>query len=194
VFVTAITMDPKLPDSFGNQITAQVPNVAITQYNEGISGETSAKGVKRISTILHKHPDAKYVTVNLGTNDANGSGSSCSTDPNVFYNNMVQIIDTVLAAKKTPVVPTNPSGYTVTCGKMIRDQILRLWANVSGLMAGPDLWTHFQVGPDGTEASRTQQQIDWFPDIHPSASGKVEYRKVWANWAVQTIYAPSTTG
>lgn len=183
--ITKISVDPSVPDSFGAQVHAAVPAVTITQYNEGMTGMTAHKALGRIGSVIRNHPDANYVTISLGTNDAN-----CSVTPDAYYTDMVSLAQSVLNAGKTPVVPTLPSaGGGVQCGIPIRDAILRV-QQYPGVVAGPDLWAHFQVGPDGTEASRTQQQIDWFPDIHPSTSGKVEYRRFWAEWAVNTIYAP----
>ncbi len=148
---------------------------------------------------MRRHPKARYVAINLGTNDmdaytgANGE-TVCEISQTDFYNEYAAMVKYVLDAGKVPVVPTIPSARNEYCGSQLNKMFQKLYTDYQGLglIPGPDLWTHFWVGPcaDGTlsHACRTQQQADWFPDIHPSTSGAQEYRRVWADEMLLRVY------
>lgn len=128
----------------------------ITQLMEGFSG--------------------KYVVMTWGINDSwNGAG-----DPTSHYNTMVSLCQTVIAAGKVPVVPTltwpNNGGSWQAQVVAFNDQIRNVWANVPGVLPGPDLYT------------LTYEHADWFGstgDVHPNATGAAQLRAAWGTRMIE---------
>lgn len=191
--ITGMTMGSGA-GSFSERVNALNPNVYPIQYNEGVSNLTTGRAIKSLQTAIRRHPSAKYVAISLGTNDSNWNGVNCKNNPDGFYQDYANLVQYVLNANKIPVVPTLPSAYIEKCGWSNVAQIQKLYVNFPQIIPGPDLWNHFWIGPDGTHSSRTPQQIEWFPEIHPSTTGKDEYRRVWAEEMVKRVYpTPSPT-
>jgi lysophospholipase L1-like esterase len=184
--ITMMTADPG-PGSFGDRLQTLVPGLTITQYNEGIGGIVAGDSAPKFLDALARHPDATHVAIALGTNDGNGTIQNgnlvCWVQPAAFYTGYTTMIDATLAAGKIPVVPTMPSAIYEPCGRLMLDQLTRIYDTYgTRIMRGPDLWNHFWVGPSGTTTDRTAQQKQWFPDIHPSLpDGVDEYHRYWAD-------------
>jgi lysophospholipase L1-like esterase len=161
--------------SFGVQVNAIVGTNTPAQENGGSPGFTSGNMTAYLAGWL-QHIPSKYVTINLGTNDAANSGNATT-----FYANMQQLVQTVIAAGKIPVVPTIP--YSTDPKKManipaLNDQIRALYLAYPIIVPGPDLWTYFMNNPQYISTDH----------LHPNAQGCVAYRTLWSQFAASTMY------
>jgi lysophospholipase L1-like esterase len=161
--------------SFGVQVNAIVGNNTPVQENGGIPGFTSGNMTAYLAGWL-QHIPSKYVTINLGTNDASNSGNAVT-----FYANMQQLVQTVIAAGKVPVVPTIP--YSTDPKRManipaLNDQIRALYLAYPVIVPGPDLWTYYLNNPQYISTDH----------VHPNAQGCVAYRTLWSQFAASTVY------
>jgi len=161
--------------SFGQQVNAFVGNDTPLQENAGVPGFASGDMIAYLGGWL-QHVPSRYVTINLGTNDAAGGIA-----PAVFYANMQSLVRTVIAAGKVPVIPTIPYSLDPTHlanTPALNDQIRALYRAYPALVPGPDLWTLFLNNP--TYISSDQ--------VHPNAQGCAAYRSLWAQFAAGTFY------
>jgi lysophospholipase L1-like esterase len=161
--------------SFGVQVNAIVGNNTPVQENGGIPGFTSGNMTAFLAGWL-QHIPSKYVTINLGTNDAVNSGNAAT-----FYANMQQLVQTVIAAGKIPVVPTIP--YSTDPKRIVNipalnDQIRALYLAYPMIVPGPDLWSYFVNNPQYISSDH----------VHPNAQGCVAYRTLWSQYAASTMY------
>jgi hypothetical protein len=107
----------------------------------------------------------QFVVLAYGTND----------QPNNYQ--METLVQHVIAAGKTPVVPHMPWSATSTIqtnGPPINAQIDALYAKYPQIVRGPDLWTFFSGRTDLIPAT----------DVHPNAAGQEALRQEWANLMV----------
>ena len=119
---------------------------------------------------------SRYVTLNLGTNDASGG-----TAPATFYAQMESMVKAVIAAGKVPVVPTIPWSPEPTHAANLpglNAQIQALYANYPQVRRGPDLYAFFQMYPNYISAD----------NVHPTAAGCAALRSQWAQFAINSIY------
>ena len=161
--------------SFGQQVNAIVGSNTPEQENAGISGFTSGNMVPYLAGWLQSVP-SKYVTINLGTNDAAGAIA-----PATFYANMASLVQAVTAAGKVPVIPTipyslDPTHQANTPG--LNAQIQALYQANPAIVPGPDLWTYFMNNPQYISTD----------NVHPNAQGCAAYRTLWAQFAASTMY------
>ncbi|HWS69785.1 MAG TPA: GDSL-type esterase/lipase family protein [Steroidobacteraceae bacterium] len=161
--------------SFGVQVNAIVGNNTPMQENGGIPGFTSGNMVAYLAGWV-QHIPSRYVTINLGTNDAVNSGNAAA-----FYANMEHLVQAVLAAGKVPVVPTIP--YSTDPKRManipaLNDQIRALYLAYPIIVPGPDLWSYFMNNPQYISTDQ----------VHPNAQGCVAYRTLWSQYAASTMY------
>jgi lysophospholipase L1-like esterase len=161
--------------AFGLQVNAIVGNNTPVQENGGMPGFTSGNMTAYFAGWL-QHIPSKYVTINLGTNDAANGGNAA-----VFYANMQTLIQAVIAAGKVPIVPTIPYSTDpkrLTNIPALNDQIRALYLAYPLIVPGPDLWTYFLNNPHYISSDH----------IHPNAQGCVAYRALWSQFAAHTIY------
>jgi lysophospholipase L1-like esterase len=161
--------------SFGQQVDAIVGNDAPLQENAGMPGYTSGDMVAYLAGWL-QHVPSKYVTINLGTNDAAGAVA-----PSTFYSNMQQLAQAATAAGKVPIIPTIPYSRDPTHLANIpplNAQIAALYKANPAIVPGPDLWSYFMKNPQYISTD----------NVHPNAQGCAAYRTLWSQFAVTTIY------
>lgn len=145
----------------------------------GIGGLLSGDGKNNINKWLALFP-GKYVGLAYGTNDAGWSVSQ--TD---YYNNMKYMVDAVIAAGKTPVIPTIPwarGGSIEANAPGLNTKITQLYSEYPQIIHGPDLWTYF----------RNNQSLISADNIHPTAEGYVQYRRQWVNAMLTAVYSGSS--
>lgn len=123
----------------------------------------------------------KYVGLNYGTNDANAGGAPVTN----YLSNMTSLINQVLAAGKTPVIPKTicwgKAAAIQTNGPTINSDLASLFSSFPQIVQGPDLWSFFLANPGLIEADP--------PGIHPiDPSGYQAYREQWANALLSTVY------
>ncbi len=161
--------------SFGQQVNAIVGNNTPEQENAGEAGLTSAGMIPYLGNWLANVP-SKFVTINLGTNDAAGGVA-----PATFYANMATLAQAVIAAGKVPVIPTIPYSLDATHlanAPGLNQQIQALTLANPAILPGPDLWTYFMNNPQYLSTD----------NIHPNAQGCAAYRTLWAQFAAGTMY------
>jgi lysophospholipase L1-like esterase len=161
--------------SFGQQVNAIVGNNTPEQENAGLPGFTSGDMIPNLANWLANIP-SKYVTINLGTNDAAGS-----VPPTTYYANMATLVQVVIAAGKVPVIPTIPYSLDPTHlanTPALNEQIQTLYQAYPAIVPGPDLWTYFMNNPQYISTD----------NVHPNAQGCAAYRTLWAQFAASAMY------
>jgi len=113
------------------------------------------------------------VTLNYGTNDASaGAGDPAIAKP--FHDNMRTMIQAVLAAGKTPIVPTIPWGRTAELRAnvpVLNQEIAKLRSEFPQVVAGPDLYAFYN----------SHQSLISGDGIHPTwDNGYAALRQQWA--------------
>ncbi|MGA2191129.1 MAG: choice-of-anchor D domain-containing protein [Steroidobacteraceae bacterium] len=161
--------------SFGQQVNALVGDNTPEQENGGMPGFASGDMIPYWAGWLANIP-SKYVTINLGTNDAAGS-----IPPATYFANMATLVQAVIAAGKVPVIPTipyspDPTHLANTPG--LNQQIQALYQAYPEIVPGPDLWTYFMNNPQYISTD----------NVHPNAQGCAAYRTQWAQFAAGTMY------
>jgi len=161
-------------DSFTNQV-GDLTGVYPAQENAGMPGWTATNMIPYLSTWLRSF-NGKYVTINLGTNDAAGGVA-----PGIFYANMSTLIKAVLSAGKIPVVPTIPwSRDPIHAANIpgLNAQIKNLYRAYPSVIPGPDLYAFLN-------ANRNYISSD---NVHPTAAGYAAIRTLWATVAAKSVY------
>ena len=159
--------------SFGQQVDTLVGDQP-EEEDGGIPGFNSGNMLPYLAGWL-THIPAKYVTINLGTNDAAGVA------PAIYYSNMQQLVEAVIAVGKTPIIPTIPFSVDPTHQAnepALNAQLQALYKAYPAIVPGPDLYSYFKANPQYISAD----------GLHPNAQGCVEYRALWAQFAATTIY------
>ena len=161
-------------DSFQNEVQA-LKGLVPPQENAGMAGWDALTYGQHLAAWLGNFP-GKYVTLNLGTNDAAGA-----VPPSTFFSRMNNLVQIVLAAGKTPVVPTIPWSREPTHAANIpglNAQIQALYATNSKVVPGPDLFSFFKSNPAYIS-----------PDnVHPTAAGCGAMRSAWAQFSAAHVY------
>jgi lysophospholipase L1-like esterase len=160
--------------SFGQQVSALTGNDMPEQEDGGIPEFKSGDMLPYLSAWL-AHIPSKYVTINLGTNDAAGIPAA------TYSANMETLALAVIAAGKTPIIPTIPFSVDATHQAnepSLNAKLQALYAAYPAIVPGPDLFSYFKAHPQYLSAD----------GVHPNAQGCVAYRALWAQFAVSTIY------
>jgi len=126
----------------------------------GIGGTNTTSALLAIDSTMSDFP-GRFVILAYGTND----------HANEYH--MEELVQKVIAAGKTPVVPHMPWSATPniqTDGPLINKQIDDLYAKYPAIYHGPDLWAGFEGRTDLIPAN----------EIHPNGEGGAELRKLWA--------------
>jgi lysophospholipase L1-like esterase len=116
------------------------------------------------------------VALAYGMNDA---ASRTGTD--AYYANMKKLVQAVLAAGATPLIPT----ISWTAKPDVNAEIpaynavvARLYREFPQVVEGPDLWSYFKAHPGLVNPG----------DIHPSPQGSAALRRQWATTLLATLY------
>ncbi len=176
---TAMDHNARGPGTFAQQIAERAPGRFPPQENGGIGGTTSGDGARLLPGWLPLFP-GRYVALTYGLNDANYAAPG-AVDPDAFYRNYVDMVETVLAAGKVPVISTVPWARTASARANVPPLNARLGALFAAypeIVRGPDLYGFFS----------TNQGLISDDDLHPSDEGMTTYRRLWAGRAVATVY------
>jgi len=173
-------------EQFGAQVHAARPNRYPVNTVGGQSGflsdtplSTTAYGIPAIRQWLNDMPAVKFVTLNFGTNDANGN-----VPPATYYANMKALVQEVIAAGKTPIIPTivaSPSAAVEANAPALNAELATLESQYPSIIKGPDLWTLFRGHSVGD---------GWFlDDLHPSlTTGCTAWQNAWVNTMISAEY------
>lgn len=126
----------------------------------GIGGTNTTTALAAIDATMTGFP-GRFVILAYGTND----------HANEYH--MEELVQKVLAAGKTPVIPHMPWSATSaiqTDGPLINKQIDDLYVKYPAILHGPDLWAALDGRTDLIPAT----------DVHPNDDGRAELRKLWA--------------
>ncbi len=149
------------------------------QQNGGIGGTLSSDGKNAIDSWLRDN-SAKYVSIAYGTNDAWGNPNNTQR----YYENVKYMVDAVIAAGKTPVLPKIPYATNKDVGSntgYYNAMIDKLYQEYgSKIVHGPDFDKFFR---EHTEYLSSD-------GVHPSSDGYEAMRKLWA----ETMYANVHSG
>ena len=175
--------DDILQDGFGYEpilesLLTQSSGYLNIVMNEGVGGDTSAQGLSRLPAVLLRHPQAKYVLIQYGTNDhtiQDGLGLH-PTDADydgTFKDNMQQMIDMIVTAKKIPYLAKVPPliyPYDSENTRLERfNQVVDELVSENGLgVVPPNLYCYFQAYPGLLTDS-----------IHPDGTGYQAMAQLW---------------
>ena len=181
--ITALSMRHDNPqgatsDSFGNLVSLFTGLSPPVQENGGMPYLTALEMGPIFPGYLKNFP-GRYVTINLGSNDA-----LSATGISNYSANMQVLIQQVLAAGKIPVLPTllwSCDPLQGPAAAPINQQIRALYAANPQLVPGPDLYAFFADPHNQTYISSNDC-------THPNGPGQEMYRYLWATWAANNVY------
>jgi chitinase len=145
--------------------------------------DTSTYGIPNIEKFLQDMPAVKFVGLSFGTNDANGN-----VPARTYCGNMQKIVQYVIAAGKTPIIPTivaSPSSAVQSNAPAMNACLVTLEKNYPSIIVGPDLWALFN--------GHSKSDGWFFDDLHPSLeTGCSALQNAWTNTLLSTIYPAAT--
>lgn len=159
--------------------------------NQGNPADASADGLILLPTILNIHPEANYFLILYGTNDSSlsvPSGRGLKPgDPGYkgsYKDNMQEIVSTIIAAGKTPILAKVPIVFGVEGGKRRyrnpesapRNALIREYNKVideliaeNGIpVSPPDFYSYFKKHPK-----------EYSDNIHPNGIGYRSMARLW---------------
>lgn len=139
------------------QVQASAPDHWPAVLDAAIGGTNTGTAVSVIDATIADFP-GRFVVLAYGTND----------HANDFH--MEELVEKVIAAGKTPVVPHMPWSEGSAEGEQINALIDALYAAHPEIVPGPDLWAVFEGRTDLIPSG----------DVHPNSAGQEELRKAWA--------------
>jgi lysophospholipase L1-like esterase len=155
----------------------QFKNTAWPGIVEAAEGGTSSNtGLQIMNDVLVSFT-GKFITLNYGTNDHPIEGGDTN---NTFFKRMDTLCMKIIAAGKTPVIPTVPwphtgdtaivSPATVSVAQQKVNMVYQLYAKYPTLvLPGPDLYTFF----------KNNQSLIGPGDVHPNGTGMEDIRQMW---------------
>ena len=175
-----------------------------TVVNEGVGGTTSADGLSTINSILDKHPEAKYILIQYGTNDArpwlpvpSGLGLTKNDPdyPGTFKDNMQRIIDAINSRGKMPILAkppitlgdsTNTTPYPdpdqgqrsllIKEYNQVIDELVNDPSN-NITITPPDFYSYFNsINPATGNYYYEEQYAD---NLHPNGDGYRSMAEIW---------------
>lgn len=147
------------------------------QENGGIGGIRSSEGAENIDRWLEAFP-GKYVSVAYGTNDAWGNPSGTEK----YYENVAYMVEKILEAGKTPVIPKIPYSTEPAVGDNVPSynaMIEKIYENYPQVIKGPDFETFFRENPDLLSSD----------GVHPADNGYAAMRQLWAETMYEKVYS-----
>jgi len=183
--ITRGSHDDILTDGFGFEpILAELLNIEKgylnSVANEGVSGDTSSDGLDLLPTTLANHPEARYVLILYGTNDAfipvpSGLGliSGESGYAGTFKDNMQRMVTAIEASGKIPYLAKIPfatgnyahlTPFIEEYNKVVDELVI--FNGIGGV--SPNLYCLFQTYPE--------QLSD---GVHPNGVGYQSIAQLW---------------
>ncbi len=146
------------------------------QENGGIGGIFSTDGKNNIDKWLSSFP-GKYVSIAYGTNDAWGN----QTGAQKYYENTVYMIEKVIEAGKTPILPKIPYATESGVNTYLDDynaMVDKIYTEYPEVIKGPDFDAYFRENPDLLSSD----------GVHPSSEGYDGMRQLWAETMYNNVY------
>ena len=183
-YISAAGFDhaPRGVGAFAQIINASQPGRFPIQETGGTAYMQSGDGARLMKAYLNLFP-GQFVALSFGTTDADFFAANDPNLPADFYGNYVTMVQAVLAAGKTPVVPKIPWGRTPNAQANIprlNAKIADLYTAYPQIIHGPDLYAYFaghqdQIAADG---------------LNPTDAGFAALRQQWAQQMLQNVYGP----
>ena len=173
ITAAGLSHEPRGDLCFSQIIQASSPAFFPAQQDGGVSGWSSPDAVANVPRWLDEF-SGRYVGLSFGTNDASW------VTPDQFYANYETLVQAVIRAGKTPVVPTIPWNRRPSAGNIpaLNAKLATLSAVYPQIVNGPDLWAFFQ----------NNQSLISNDDTHPTEAGFVAYRRLWAEAMLAGVY------
>jgi lysophospholipase L1-like esterase len=173
-------------EQLGTQINAAKSTRFPIVTEAGIPGLTAASPLATtpyskpvIQQWLSDFPAVKFVGLSYGTNDAN-QGVSAAT----YCSNMRTMVQYVIAAGKTPIIPTiaaSPSSAVQSNAPAMNACLATLKQNYPAIISGPDLWTLF--------SGHSTSDGRFLDTLHPSlGTGCTALQNAWTNAMISAEY------
>ncbi len=182
--ITACGMMNCYGTGFAEYVNRIDSNYFPAQENGGIGGIRSTDGAANIDRWLEAFP-GEYVSLAYGTNDAWGN----QTGADAYYENTVYMVEAILAAGKTPVVPKIPYATETGVNSYLDEynaKIDQLYIEYPEVIKGPDFDELFRNNPDLLSGD----------GVHPNDNGYDQMRQLWAETMYENVYTaadqPST--
>ncbi len=161
---------------FAEYVNQLDSNYYPAQENGGIGGIFSTDGRNNIEKWLSTFP-GKYVSIAYGTNDAWGN----QTGADKYYENTAFMVEKVIEAGKTPIVPKIP--YSTESGvntylDSYNEMVDKIYTEYPQVVKGPDFDVYFRENPDLLSSD----------GVHPSSEGYDGMRKLWAETMYENVY------
>jgi hypothetical protein len=184
-YLTGAGLDhtPRGYGTFGQLINSCLPERLPIQESGGTSFLQSGDGARVIATYLRLFP-GQFVALSFGTTDASYFPPGDPALPDSFYRNYATMVEAVLAAGKTPIIPTIPWARTNNAQENITNlnrKIYELYAAYPQIVRGPDLYTFFA----------TNQRYISADDLTPTGEGFTALRYQWVATMLGAIYRGS---
>jgi lysophospholipase L1-like esterase len=143
-------------------VRARAPKHVPAVIDAAIGGTNTGTALDVIDDTMKDFP-GRFVVLAYGTND------------HAKDFQMEELVQHVLAAGKTPVVPHMPWASGSAEGAAINQQIDALYLKYPQIAKGPDLWKTFEG------------HLEWIPqgDVHPNGAGQQKLREAWADAMVK---------
>jgi lysophospholipase L1-like esterase len=166
---------PRAPGlDFAALVHGRHPHHDPVVINGGSGGEKSAEGLQHLDDRLAGNPDARFIGVGYGTNDAAGDGS----DTRTFRANLDRLVARIQAAGRVPILATIPFAADGHHRNLPRfNDVIDELRRARSLPAGPDLYTWFSAHPEELRDG-----------LHPDDQGIASINRLWAD-AVDALYA-----
>ena len=145
-----------------------------TVINKGIAGDTSVEGRSLMPSILASNPQAQYVLIQYGTNDAD-----IPLQSGTFKTNMQQMITLVANAGKQAYLAKIPyaKGSKTALNNLIQqyNQVIdQLISENSISVAAPDFYSYFKLNLS-----------EYSDDLHPNGIGYQSMAVLWSDALTQ---------
>jgi GDSL-like Lipase/Acylhydrolase family len=151
--ITSMTFQRLFQDrSVAQRVNDRDPSRWPAQIGGGLGGTNSGTALGIIDARLAAFP-GRYVVLAYGTNDG---------DATSYRTNMTTLVNKIIAAGKTPVIPTVPWTSTRNTTIALNAVIADLYAAYPQVLRGPDLY------------GLTEGRTDYIPsgDVHPTDTGR----------------------
>jgi lysophospholipase L1-like esterase len=194
-----MTHAPKGARNFSERVQASRPRNFPAYLNCGVPGlHAIGGGLPVVRQVLADYPEARYVAITLGGNDANAGLPTTFA----FHDAYRSMVDAVLAAGRIPVIPRTviwhgrPEAYgaiNAPSPHSLNNQLARLASEYEGrVKVGPDLWTPLEVLRRSTRGQPTDASGHPLVEedlTHASDPWGVAFaRDLWAEAMLQAVY------
>ena len=139
--------------------------------NAGVRGDMAGAALARPDRLLAAHPEARYVGVAFGTNDASGR-----VPLDAFQAQLQALVERIRKSGKQAVLATVPYSPDSDLGRLPEyNRVIKAVEAANGLPPGPDLYALVEAHPEYLA-----------PDgVHMTPQGNQALQRAWAEVAAR---------